>query len=324
MDHLILKYLNEELSAKEWEELQVWMKKREENQLYLNKLEAYWKDSEGDMIAVKRKIWNDLENRINPQNQPTQTLPISNLWKYLKVAAILLIISTLSLTTYYSNNTNDADVSILMVEKETMPGQKVTTKLPDGSTVTLNAESKIKFPEKFNSEKRELELFGEAFFEVTHDPDRPFYVKSNGSIVKVLGTSFNIRTYESENMISVAVATGRVSFTSPEANEEIVLMPNEMISYENGQNEIIKKQVDPLKVFGWRDRVLYFKNEGLDEIIEEVERWYGVRVIVKGDFDSHGNFTGEFRNKSLENVLIGLSYLYEFDYSIENGIVTLK
>ncbi len=323
MDKLIIKYLNHELNPREWKELKKWLNEDAKNSAYLNTMEAYWKNSDGKIERAKENVLRRLENDLFQAD--FQLSPKRNYY-LLKIAASILLLCAFSFLFYYLGNQSTAMEKAveLMIEKETEPGQRLTTKLPDGSVVTLNSGTKLTFPEKFDDNQRIVELNGEAFFEVEHDKDRPFIVRSNGSIVKVLGTSFNVRTYLEEAMINVAVSTGKVSFTSPDDKEAIILSPNQMITYQSGQQGIVVEKVDALDVFGWKDKILYFKNSELKDIIRELERWYGVRIVAKKDFSFKGNFTGEFENKSLENVLIGLSYLYEFDFLIENETVTLK
>ncbi len=323
MDKLIVKYLNNELDHKEWKELQTWLEEDDLNKAYFNKIEAYWKNSDGKVISARRNVLERLESELFQSKVPTRR---NKTIRLVKIAASFLLLCALSFLFYrlgYQSTPPEKDV-VLMIEKETNPGQRLTTKLPDGSIVTLNSGTKLKFPEKFDDSERVVDLSGEAFFEVEHNKDKPFIVRSNGSAVKVLGTSFNVRTYIDEEIINVAVATGKVSFTSPNNIEGVILSQNQMISYKVGQKDLSIMELDALDAFGWRNKILYFKNSEIKDIIKELERWYGVSVEAERDFSHKGNFTGEFENKSLENVLIGLSYLYDFDFTIENETVILK
>ncbi len=163
---------------------------------------------------------------------------------------------------------------------------------------------------------------GEAYFEVAHNPSSPFFVHFRGQQVRVLGTSFNIRSYENESFTKIAVASGKVSYAIPEG-DQVILKPNEMASHRKGASKLEKGAVNRLDAFGWRDRILYFHSDTFDDIKVELERWFGVTVGISGDFQPAGTYSGEFEDASLKEVLTGLSFIYRFDYTIEGSKVTI-
>lgn len=242
-------------------------------------------------------------------------------WKPLSAAASVVLVSMALVLSYkYVVNISEP-ATLAMIQKKAPIGRKITAKLPDGSVVTLNGGSEVTFPEAFSGDSRTIELSGEAFFEVKRNPEKPFFVKFNDDVVRVLGTSFNIRTYAEENTVSVAVATGKVSFTVD--GSEVVLRPDEMAAYDRDDKELITKKVDRLEMFGWKEKILYFKNKSFDQITQELERWYGVDFQVTGDFARSGTYSGEFKNESLSEVLDGLSFIYRFDYEIKGKEIVL-
>ena len=209
------------------------------------------------------------------------------------------------------------------IVKKALPGSKITTKLPDGSLVTLNSGSTITFPANFSGNIREVKLAGEAFFDIEHNPDKPFFVNMNGDQVRVLGTSFNIRSYPDDSTVYVSVASGRVAYSIP-SGKEVVLVPNQMATHHLNDGSLTTGDVDRLQSFGWKDRIIYFKSTKLDNIITELERWYGVEINVHGDFENAGSFTGQFQDLSLEEVLTGLSYEFKFNFKISNKVITIN
>ena len=126
--------------------------------------------------------------------------------------------------------------------------------LPDGSLVWLNKNSVLKYPETFAGNDRVVTLEGEGFFEVVHDLDRPFMVQAGQTSTRVLGTSFNIRNYLKENIVEVAVASGKVSFTSKSDGKEkaISLEENEVGSYSKSEDSIVKGQLENRSLFAWK------------------------------------------------------------------------
>lgn len=240
----------------------------------------------------------------------------SGIWKYAVAAAITILM----IAAYVLENRPAEKPPVIAskpwLEKTTVMGQKMTTKLPDGSLVSLNSGTQFSFPESFDGDSRVVELIaGEAFFEIKKDPSKPFYVKINDDKVRVLGTSFNIRAYPDEPEIQVAVATGQVSYTIA-TGKKVILAPNQLATHTLNAGELETTEVDPKYSFAWKNKVLYFKGATLSEIIVQLERWYGFDFILQEGFSKKGTYSGEFDNQRLEEVLKGLSFIYEFGYKI--------
>ncbi len=153
-----------------------------------------------------------------------------------------------------------------------------TVLLPDGSTVTINANSTIKYAENFaNTKNRVVELEGEAFFDVKKS-SRPFIVKTKYEEVRVYGTQFNVDSYPNSIYRSVLIE-GSVGVTIDGNSDEIMLKPSEMIEITDlGEYEV--KNVDINDYIGWKSSVFNFKNQSFDNIVTQLSRWYGVEIIV--------------------------------------------
>lgn len=174
------------------------------------------------------------------------------------------------------------DTAEIMNMVQTLTGMEYMLTLSDGTRVFLNAETKLKFPTKFRKEERVVVLEGEAYFEVSKDAAHPFIVKANGVDVKVLGTSFNLRSYSDENSIATTLVSGKVAVSAGENSEEIV--PGEQVVYmkETGKMEV--KPVDVTLYTAWHTGKFIFRNETLEEMMSYLARWYGVeyRFIDEG------------------------------------------
>lgn len=238
----------------------------------------------------------------------------------LKIAATIAILLASTLLFLFLSKNNDVQVADNIV-KESPYGSKLTTMLPDGSIVRMNSGSNIVYPESFSEDNRTVELNGEAFFEVKHNPDKPFYVKMNGQQVRVLGTSFNIRSYDDEKTIEVAVATGKVSYNMSNG-EEVILSPTQMVNHNPTDGSYTKLIVDERKIYGWKNDILSFKNNSFEEIKKELERWYGTEIIVEGKIQ--GTYSGEFENETLRDVMKGLSFVFRFDFEIKSKKVYVR
>ncbi|MGS2764730.1 FecR family protein [Sinomicrobium sp. M5D2P9] len=141
----------------------------------------------------------------------------------------------------------------VIISRDTVAGRQAVHTLPDGTTVTLQSESTLTFPESFRNRIREVELEGEAFFEVAEDKEKPFSVKAGGLTLKVPGTSFNIRAYETEKKTVISVISGKVlvSLENPEQEKgkagqylwQVVLVAGEQIVCKTGEKRFIKKKI---------------------------------------------------------------------------------
>lgn len=160
----------------------------------------------------------------------------------------------------------------------TSNGETYRVKLPDGSMVWLNAASSLKYPVSFqNSKHREVQLSGEAYFEISKDRKHPFIVKSRGQQVEVLGTHFNINAYHEEPSILTTLLEGSVRLTS--AHGAKVLKPGQQAALTAHQLKILP--ADTRSVTAWKDGYFRFKNESLPSIMRKIARWYNVEVVFE-------------------------------------------
>lgn len=162
---------------------------------------------------------------------------------------------------------------------ETRRGTEYKLILSDGSTVWLNAASSIRFPSKFTGKERRVQVTGEVFFEVTHNEQMPFIVEANEVAVQVLGTSFNVNTYEPEKSITTLV-TGRVQLKHRAAEQ--VLKPGESGSVSGNKITVVAADIEA--VTGWKNGSFIQRNAGLRSIMQEVSRWYDVDIVYQEGF----------------------------------------
>lgn len=155
-------------------------------------------------------------------------------------------------------------------------GGEYSLTLGDGTVVFLNSESTLRYPVQFVGNERKVELTGEAYFEVAASPEKPFIVECNHSQVKVLGTSFNLRSYKDEGLVSTTLVEGKVLFIT-EKKKEINLVPGEQ-AIMNEEGELVKKEVDVRLYTAWKDGNFVFYKQSLEEVMRVIARWYDVEV----------------------------------------------
>ena len=164
--------------------------------------------------------------------------------------------------------------------------------LSDSTKVWVNTDSKLKYPIAFRSERREVFLEGEAYFEVKKDRQHPFIVHTSRGSVKVLGTGFNVRDYQEEAKVVTTLVEGKVAYSRTVQSDEVVLVPGYQLE-DNGIAELIPRQVDVEMYVGWKDGKYIFDDATLEEIMQVLSRWYDVTVFYKSEKSKDLHFTGD-------------------------------
>lgn len=245
--------------------------------------------------------------------------------QWTKIAASFLLVLSFVYAYHYFSPASDSNIALKKITN--LKGQRTRIKLPDESIVYLNASSTLTFPEVFSDAERTVELTGEAFFEIIKDPAKPFIVKANNIKTVVLGTSFNVRSFEADSAVEVSLVAGKVrvvrEHTVP-GNQELLLLPGEQLTYHKADSSFEKSNFKVLDATGWKDGVLVFNNTDFAGFIEKLEQWYGVEIEVTGQPSEKWHVNGHFDNESLKEVLVGIQFVYDIDYTIHGNRVTLK
>jgi transmembrane sensor len=213
--------------------------------------------------------------------------------------------------------------------------------LPDGSSVWLNAGSKLVYDKEFGSSSREVNLVGEAYFEVTSMPNLPFIIHTPFMQIKVLGTSFNVKSYLSEPTSETSVIEGQVEiFSRQRPSQKFVLNPKEKLVLSNGEKKapgsgqsdilsidlktITYAQKDSAVVeTSWVENKLVFDNESFAEVALKMERWYAVKIIFTDSEIEQMHLTGHFVNESIQQALEAMKFGSHFNYKINQKIITI-
>ncbi|RYE03798.1 MAG: DUF4974 domain-containing protein, partial [Rickettsiaceae bacterium] len=195
-------------------------------------------------------------------------------------------------------------------------GQQYQVKLPDGTMVWLNAGSSLTYPTLFtNTYERVVVLKGEAYFEVASTKDfnghkNPFIVQTNGELVKVLGTHFNINSYDDEAEIKTTLLEGSIELTIKNGTyEKIILKPQQQSSLNLANDHISVKSIDDAESeIAWKQGLFHFDHTEIKAVMRELARWYNVDIVYKGNIQN-ASFTGEmYKSLSASKVLEGLRY----------------
>ncbi len=310
-----------------------WVKENQEHLDEINNARAIILSLGIEKENVSANRVNLLKAKIDEKIAPPQPTHIERKsYTFAKVAAAISILAITSVIFFWfspENINNDQNLveTINTIEKSNKAGEKTIFILSDSTRITLNANSKLSFPEKFSDNKRQVQLEGEAFFEVTKDTSRPFTIKSGEVITTVLGTSFNINAYPTSRIIKVAVATGKVSvkgFDGNIAKDEWTILPNEMTIFQKDSHSMRKTSFNSLGEMGWKDGIIYFKDDGIDKIIATLSQWYGADFTINKKIEKTTDYSGIYDNKSLEEVLKGISFVFDFNYEIKGKSVIIN
>ncbi|HEY9197254.1 MAG TPA: FecR domain-containing protein, partial [Mucilaginibacter sp.] len=194
--------------------------------------------------------------------------------------------------------------------------------LPDGSRVLLNAASSLTYPTAFNGNERRVELTGEAYFEVAHNPAKPFRVSSSGQMVEVLGTHFNINAYQDEAAVKTTLLEGRVKVRAADKNKVRFLQPGQQ-SVVNAQTfEVNTVETD--EAVAWKDGQFVFEGDNIQHIMRMISRWYDVEISYAGTppDDNFGGNVSRFSNVS--EVLKALQLTGKVRFQIEGRKITVS
>ncbi len=251
-------------------------------------------------LAEKRKIFHNILKRI-AINRTNNKL----LFYKLSLAASFLLIIGLSVMAYmFSSNLPLNQMYVISSGIRNM--ESVT--LPDGTTVQLGAGSKLTYPERFYGKTREVTLHGQAFFDVAHNEKKPFIVHTPQMDLTVLGTAFELFSYDVENTIEIILLKGKVkaNIAGDLTNEaqELFILPDDKIVFDKHTRSICKETVNADKYTSWRKNgILCFENEKLSMIIPRLEQWYGRHIICQKDIAERYRFTFKVRDETLERIL---------------------
>jgi transmembrane sensor len=189
--------------------------------------------------------------------------------------------------------------------------------LPDGTTGWLNSSSSLKYNGNFLND-RQITLTGEAFFDVSRDRNRPFTVNTSEINLKVLGTRFNVASYENEKTVEIVLEEGKLIFNDKELKKSYTLKPNDLVIYNKTQKDFSTEVVQPQKYLSWTEGKLVFRNDPLDVIARRLERWYNIDVEVKVNSTENIRWRATFIDEALEDVLVLMKRSLHLNYSIEN------
>ncbi len=251
-----------------------------------------------------------------------------SLWHtFSRVAAVILLVLTTSVSAFYVyRDVADSSRKGVLCQMEVPLGSQTRLTLPDGTKVSLNSGSILKYDPAFlRKKKREVYLVGEGYFEVQKNPEKPFIVHAEEINVKVLGTIFNVRSYPDDPSIEVSLLEGRVNvFSDSETSGNVILAPDEQLTYDKKSGKMHHHHVDASQASRWTAGRLNFVNASVPEIMKSIERKYGVRIVVSSERMSGEVFSGSISPElTIEEILSYIDVDNKYSWSRNGNVITI-
>lgn len=292
-DELLVKYLLNEATEEEAASVRSWIGAKPENARYYRDFKTIWEESR--KLAAKSDVdvdaaWTRFQSLVAADKKSRRI--VFQPKQLFRAAAGLALLITGSLLFFYLNR--QPQMIVRNSGKATL-----TDTLPDGSIVTLNKNSELRYPGKFRGETRAVVLNGEAFFEVTPDKSHPFIITANEASVKVVGTSFNVKS--SPSTTEVIVATGVVEVSRRE--KAVRLLPNEATTVYKGKADFNKRKTDDELYNYYHTKEFVCNNTPLARMAEVLSEAYNVRIEIPEPALRNVPMTVTFQNESLPEVL---------------------
>ncbi len=346
---LLTKELVEGLTLAEKQELNLLLQQDAALKKQRGLIRDYWNNDKVEYKATAagfKKVMNAIHVAEHVAEEPLQNFPdrkVFNLRATLKyAAAILVLATTLCIWFFHERTVKNNYLAVKLETKVTAPRMKSRLILSDSTIVTLNSGTTFKYPAVFGKGNREVYLNGEAFFEVKKDKNHPFIIHTKEMNVKVLGTAFNIKSYDNEAKSETSLIHGSIEVTlNDRKSDRIILKPKEKLVIENNlpvNNQLItaiesKKEVaaegtqysltnltylpniDSAAVETlWLKNKLVFKNEDFESIAADMNRWYGIQIEFKSQELKKLRFTATFEHETAVEALQSLRLTEEFHF----------
>lgn len=344
---VIVRYLDNTMTEEDSDFLESWLNESNENRRILHSVDQIWKaSSEKSQENFLKELnleadWSRLSQRIDESNPVEQKQRIRQFRRirrrqqfmstFLKVAAVVLVAFTsVFLTLQYAPTDEPAVYEPVFKEIFTQAGERANVELGDGTKVFLNADSKLTVPDSFSPHQRMVRLSGQAFFKVTPDKNRPFFVETDNAVIRVVGTSFDVKSYQDDKNVRVVVQEGTVELKKARDEEEKLLINKGYLgSVSRDAGSLNIEMVEDMELYtGWKEGRLVFKNTPFDEVLAHIKRWYDVEVNLDLSNDSlmDKEFTADLKTRSIADVfdVISMSMKIEYELNETKDTITVR
>lgn len=298
-------------------------------------LSGHKKPLHSQLEFMKKEIMNE---------QGPVIVPMRKYYSWLKIAAVFLLISGI-VVLYRNNIMHTQPIKDLVTNYSTNGAERKTITLPDGTVIVLNAKSSVQLNKDFNINNREVTLIGEAYFDVTHDKNKPFKVMTTDFDINVLGTIFNVKAYPDEPTSEAVLIKGVIVMEgNGNTGNSITLKPSQKVTFykvlpelsgkkqrsaavkypEITINSYTKKNDSTIVEMAWIQNRLEIQDQSFADLKKILERWYNVKITFTDNDIEKYHFTATFKDETLIEVLSALQSAEHFSYEIKGNQIIIS
>ena len=319
------KYFTGGLTPHEETQVQEWLVEHSDDPQVQDALMTIMSELEAEDMALSSAAFADVCKRLglNRRSRLGSIVRKVSRWA-LGVAACLI----LPLLGAFLHSTFFSEQQVEWVENKVPHGQTEELMLADGTCLYLNAGSRITYPSNFTGDERKVFIEGEVYAEVASDPEHPFVISSGDVEVKVLGTTFNYKAYDSSECVELILLDGSVQMeiSAKNRSRQLELQPGEMVQYDRKSGEIELKNVNPLQYKGFHENgAIHFFNLRLSDIVSDLERIFGTKVVLLDESLADTRYFAWFtNNETLEQILKGINADGKMSFASRNGVIYIS
>lgn len=316
--------------SRNWEDcdstmLNSWLEEDSENSRLFGQLVDLWEADQilrGEQSFDPSKAWTRLESKMNIK--PSIVVRLGGINQLARYAAIFILALVLGgIGSYLIQGHFESNLLSKNTVEYTAPyGSKTNLKLLDGSHVWLNAGTTLKYNQGFGTTNRDIQLVGEAYFEVAKSKKLPFIVNAKEISVTAVGTKFNVKAYPEEKMVETILLEGSVKLENEQ--KSVLLHPNQKAIIDSKQDGIVVSNVKNLYEVSWRTDNWIIKNTNLGSLAKLLERRYNIEITFDVDSIKNYEFAGIIKDETIEQVLTAITYVAPLKYKIVNKNVTIS
>lgn len=325
INDLLAKYLADETDAHESDEISEWIVASEDNQKTFEHSKLVWDGTKNiqnqqkvdvDAAWTKLSITNKKEIKSFDNQDAKPVVKLNWLNNLLKIAAILVVLFGLWFVATKQFSTPQSDVVTFK-----SANQAIEKILPDGTKILLSKNSEITYPKAFEGDTREINLTGEGFFNVYHDAVHPFIIHTQGTDVRVLGTTFNVRAYDAQ--VQVLVRTGKVQFSKND--NKVILTKGQKGEIFANANTIIKSEIAKDETFiKDKSNSFVFNKMSLGEVANTLSKQFNKDIKFSQDKIKNCKLTATFEYENLENIITVIAETFNLKVAYQPDMIILS
>ena len=328
---LLIAYLKNQISNENAIIVQTWIDSSPDNKKYFEQCKTIWEET-GKIVPTPIDVnvtlaWDSMSSRIDAyehtkelQKQESYTNVFTR--KFLIRAAAIVLIPLLAVSTYYIFTPKSQNNQTIIATTT----QQTKDTLPDGSIISLNKNSKISYPKSFDGNTREVIMEGEAFFAITPNKEKPFIIHTENTLIQVVGTKFNVKSYVNNPEIEVLVESGRVIFLVVNAADtsSVSLEAGDKGMYNKTTKKLIKIKATDANELYWNNKTLVFDKTYLKDVLQTLEKNYAVSIDVNNEKIKRLRFSSTFINQPIDTILFIIETTLDLKHSKEGNRYILQ